>query len=73
MSVAWSKRTIFEEGYNPVRWEHGNYRNSNQATAANNGTYGFCSPAGYDPQTPRNPAANETAQGVGSAANRTGR
>jgi len=69
MSVAWSKRTIFEEGYNPVRWEHGNYRNSNQATAANNGTYGFCSPAGYDPQTPRNPAANETAQGVGSAAN----
>lgn len=69
MSVAWSKRTIFEEGYNPVRWEHGNYRNSNQSTAANNGTYGFCSPAGYDPQTPRNPAANETAQGVGSAAN----
>ncbi len=69
MSVAWSRRTIFEEGYNPVRWEHGNYRNSNQATAANNGTYGFCSPAGYDPQTPRNPAANETAQGVGSAAN----
>lgn len=69
VSAAWSKRTIFEEGYNPVRWEHGNYRNSNQATAANNGTYGFCSPAGYDPQTPRNPAANETAQGVGSAAN----
>ncbi|AWH15859.1 TonB-dependent receptor [Stenotrophomonas sp. ZAC14D2_NAIMI4_7] len=69
MSVAWSKRTIFEEGYNPVRWEHGNYRNSNQSTAANNGTYGFCSPVGYDPQTPRNPASNETAQGVGSAAN----
>ena len=69
MSVAWSKRTIFEEGYNPVRWEHGNYRNSNQSTAANNGTYGFCSPVGYNPQTPRNPASNETAQGVGSAAN----
>lgn len=69
MSVAYSKRTIFEEGYNPVRWEHGNYRNSNQSTAANNGTYGFCSPAGYDPQTPRNPLANETAAGVGSAAN----
>ncbi|MGE8251001.1 MAG: TonB-dependent receptor plug domain-containing protein, partial [Stenotrophomonas bentonitica] len=69
MSVAYSKRTIFEEGYNPVRWEHGNYRNSNQSTAANHGTYGFCSPAGYDPQTPRNPLANETAAGVGSAAN----
>lgn len=69
MSVAYSKRTIFEEGYNPVRWEHGNHRNSNQATATNNGTYGFCSPVGYDPQTPRNPLANETAAGVGSAAN----
>ncbi|MDV3467205.1 TonB-dependent receptor [Stenotrophomonas sp. C3(2023)] len=69
MSVAYSKRTIFEEGYNPVRWEHGNYRNSNQSNANNNGTYGFCSPVGYDPQTPRNPLSNETAQGVGSAAN----
>ncbi|WP_372017241.1 TonB-dependent receptor [Pseudoxanthomonas sp. 10H] len=65
LSASYSKRTVFEEGYNPVRWEHGNHRNSNQSTAANNGTYGFCSPVGYNPQTPRNPLANET----GSAAN----
>src|SRR5690606_15588708 len=36
---------------------------------ANNGTYGFCSPLGYDPQTPRNPASNETPAGSGSQAN----
>ena len=65
LSASYSKRNVFEEGYNPVRWEHGNHRNSNQSTAANNGTYGFCSPVGYNPQTPRNPLANET----GSAAN----
>lgn len=60
MSVSYSERHLREEGYNPVRWEHGNYRNSNQSTATNNGTYGFCSPVGYNPQTPRNPLANET-------------
>ncbi len=65
LSASYSKRTVSEEGYNPVRWEHGNHRNSNQSTVANNGTYGFCSPVGYNPQTPRNPLANET----GSAAN----
>jgi iron complex outermembrane recepter protein len=65
LSASYSKRNIFEEGYNPVRWEHGNHRNSNQATAANNGTYGFCSPVGYNPQTPRNPLSNE----VGNATN----
>ncbi|MFC3550538.1 TonB-dependent receptor [Lysobacter cavernae] len=59
LSAAYSKRHIFEEGYNPVRWEHGNYRNSNQSNANNNGTYGFCSPVGYDPQTPRNPTSGE--------------
>ncbi|WP_434026836.1 TonB-dependent receptor [[Pseudomonas] boreopolis] len=69
MSVSYNKRHLREEGYNPVRWEHGNYRNSNQSTASNNGTYGFCSPVGYDPQTPRNPLSNETPAGVGSAAN----
>lgn len=65
MSVSYSKRNVFEEGYNPVRWEHGNYRNSHQSTASNNGTYGFCSPVGYNPQTPRSPLSNET----GSASN----
>lgn len=69
MSVSYSKRNVFEEGYNPVRWEHGNHRNSNQSTAANNGTYGFCSPVGYNPQTPRNPLSNETPAGTGSQAN----
>ena len=69
LSASYSKRTVYEEGYNPVRWEHGNHRNSNQATAANNGTYGFCSPVGYNPQTPRNPASNETPAGTGSQAN----
>ncbi|WP_127159680.1 TonB-dependent receptor [Xanthomonas arboricola] len=69
MSVSYSERHLREEGYNPVRWEHGNYRNSNQSTATNNGTYGFCSPVGYNPQTPRNPLANETPAGVGSQAN----
>ena len=69
LSASYSKRNVYEEGYNPVRWEHGNHRNSNQSNANNNGTYGFCSPVGYDPQTPRNPLSNETAQGVGSAAN----
>jgi len=69
LSASWSQRTIFEEGYNPVRWEHGNHRNSGQNNANNNGTYGFCSPVGYNPQTPRNPLPNETPQGEGSAAN----
>ncbi|MGH8025638.1 MAG: TonB-dependent receptor plug domain-containing protein, partial [Pseudoxanthomonas sp.] len=69
LSVAYSKRNVFEEGYNPVRWEHGNHRNSNQATATNNGTYGFCSPVGYNPQTPRNRLPNETPAGSGSQAN----
>lgn len=69
LSASYSQRTIFEEGYNPVRWEHGNHRNSNQSNVANNGTYGFCSPAGYNPQTPRNPLANETPAGSGSQAN----
>ncbi|MGE8232302.1 MAG: TonB-dependent receptor [Stenotrophomonas sp.] len=69
LSGSYSKRNVYEEGYNPVRWEHGNHRNSNQSTAANNGTYGFCSPVGYNPQTPRNPASNETPAGSGSQAN----
>ncbi|MET0129745.1 MAG: TonB-dependent receptor [Stenotrophomonas chelatiphaga] len=69
LSASYSKRNVYEEGYNPVRWEHGNHRNSNQSNASNNGTYGFCSPVGYNPQTPRNPAANETPAGVGSQAN----
>ncbi len=69
LSASYSKRTVHEEGYNPVRWEHGNLNNSNQATAANNGTYGFCTPLGYNPQTPRNPASNETPAGTGSQAN----
>ncbi len=69
LSASYSKRNVYEEGYNPVRWEHGNHRNSNQSTAANNGTYGFCSPVGYNPQTPRNPASNETPAGSGSQAN----
>ncbi|MBB3344114.1 TonB-dependent receptor [Luteimonas sp. RC10] len=59
LSASYSERSIYEEGYNPVRWEHGNHRNSNQSNANNNGTYGFCSPAGYDPQTPRNPTSGE--------------
>lgn len=69
LSASYSKRNVYEEGYNPVRWEHGNHRNSNQSTAANNGTYGFCSPRVYNPQTPRNPASNETPAGSGSQAN----
>ena len=69
LSASYSKRNVYEEGYNPVRWEHGNHRNSNQSTAANNGTYGFCSPVGYNPQTPRNPLSNETPAGSGSQAN----
>ncbi|MCR6686090.1 TonB-dependent receptor [Pseudoxanthomonas sp.] len=69
LSASYSKRNVYEEGYNPVRWEHGNHRNSNQSNANNNGTYGFCSPAGYDPQTPRNPLSNETPAGTGSQAN----
>jgi iron complex outermembrane receptor protein len=59
LSASYSKRNVYEEGYNPVRWEHGNHRNSNQSNADNNGTYGFCSPVGYDPQTPRNPTDRE--------------
>ncbi|WP_244244064.1 TonB-dependent receptor [Marilutibacter alkalisoli] len=59
LSVAYNRRHIQEEGYNPVRWEHGNHRNANQSNANNNGTYGFCSPVGYDPQTPRNPTESE--------------
>ncbi len=69
LSASYSKRNVYEEGYNPVRWEHGNHRNSNQSNANNNGTYGFCSPAGYNPQTPRNPLANETPAGTGSQSN----
>ncbi|MBD9370869.1 TonB-dependent receptor [Xanthomonas sp. XNM01] len=69
LSASYSKRNVYEEGYNPVRWEHGNYRNSNQSNANNNGTMGFCSPVGYNPQTPRNPLANETPAGTGSQAN----
>ena len=69
LSASYSKRNVYEEGYNPVRWEHGNHRNSNQSNANNNGTYGFCSPAGYDPQTPRNPLANEPPAGTGSQSN----
>ena len=69
LSASYSKRNVYEEGYNPVRWEHGNHRNSNQSNANNNGTYGFCSPVGYDPQTPRNPLSNETPAGSGSQAN----
>ncbi|WP_051440361.1 TonB-dependent receptor [Pseudoxanthomonas suwonensis] len=69
LSASYSKRNVFEEGYNPVRWEHGNHRNSNQSNANNNGTYGFCSPVGYTPQTPRNPLSNETPAGTGSQAN----
>ena len=69
LSASYSKRNVYEEGYNPVRWEHGNHRNSNQSNANNNGTYGFCSPAGYDPQTPRNPLSNETPAGTGSQSN----
>ncbi len=69
LSASYSKRNVYEEGYNPVRWEHGNHRNSNQSNANNNGTYGFCSPVGYNPQTPRNPLSNETPAGSGSQAN----
>ncbi|MGB3871720.1 MAG: TonB-dependent receptor [Stenotrophomonas sp.] len=69
LSASYSKRNVYEEGYNPVRWEHGNHRNSNQSSANNNGTYGFCSPVGYDPQTPRNPLSNETPAGTGSQGN----
>lgn len=69
LSASYSRRNVYEEGYNPVRWEHGNHRNSNQSNANNNGTYGFCSPVGYDPQTPRNPLPNETPAGTGSQAN----
>lgn len=69
LSASYSKRTVYEEGYNPVRWEHGNLNNSNQSSANNNGTYGFCSPVGYNPQTPRNPLPNETPAGTGSQTN----
>ena len=69
LSASYSKRNVFEEGYNPVRWEHGNHRNANQSNANNNGTFGFCTPVGYNPQTPRNPLPNETPAGTGSQAN----
>ncbi len=73
-SVSYSEREILEEGFNPVRFDWGNGfgtgSNANTgrpvtATSNPNNMYGFCSPQGYDPQTPRNPIANET----GSASN----
>lgn len=72
MSVSYSKRNIFEEGYNPVRWEHGNHRNSNQSNVNNNGTYGFCSPVGYNPQTPRDPITNERGSSAANQARNNG-
>lgn len=69
MSVSYSEREILEEGFNPVRFDWGNGSgtsgNSNTgrpvtATANPNNMYGFCTPVGYDPQTPRNPISNET-------------
>ncbi|MBE8716349.1 TonB-dependent receptor [Cellvibrio polysaccharolyticus] len=74
LSVSYSEREILEEGFNPVRFDWGNgfgtSSNANAgrpvtATANPNNMYGFCSPRGYDPQTPRNPIDNE----LGSNAN----
>ncbi len=74
LSVSYSEREILEEGFNPVRfdWGNGSGTGSNAnvgrsvtATANPNNMYGFCTPVGYDPQTPRNPLPNET----GSASN----
>lgn len=74
MSLSYSEREILEEGFNPVRFDWGNGfgtgGNANTGrpvtgTSNPNNMYGFCSPVGYDPQTPRNPISNET----GSAAN----
>jgi iron complex outermembrane receptor protein len=73
-SFSYSEREILEEGFNPVRFDWGNGfgtgGNSNTGrpitdTANPNNMYGFCTPVGYDPQTPRNPIANES----GSTAN----
>ncbi len=72
LSASYSQRTIFEEGYNPIRWEHGGYRNSNQSNAANNGTFGFCSPLGYDPQNPRSPLPNELGNSAANQARNNG-
>ncbi|MFN4287001.1 MAG: TonB-dependent receptor [Brevundimonas sp.] len=46
LSVAYSQRNTFEEGFSSVRWERG----------TDNG--GFCSPVGFAPQNPGNSAAN---------------
>ncbi|MFT3754709.1 MAG: TonB-dependent receptor [Pseudoxanthomonas sp.] len=48
LSASYSKRKVFEEGYNPVRWELGS------------ATGGFCSPLGYAPQNPANSSTNTT-------------
>lgn len=48
LSASYSKRNVFEEGYNPVRWEKGS------------ATGGFCSPLGYGPQNPANSSTNAT-------------
>lgn len=59
LSFAYSERHIMEEGYNPVRFDWGNgYGTSTNSNASNQ--FGFCSPVGYTPQTPRDPLTTET-------------
>lgn len=72
LSVAYSERNLREEGFNPVRFDHGNYRNAGlrrdvdddgAVTRDDNNQFGFCSPKGYTPQTPRDPLGEEIEDG----------
>ena len=46
LSVSYSERSLYEEGFSSVRWASGD--------ASPSSTTSFCSPAGYTPQQPAN-------------------
>jgi iron complex outermembrane receptor protein len=67
VSVAYSERDLFEEGFSSVRW-------APAAAPGSSNSGGFCSPLGLAPQNPTNSAANGTtattcATGVARPAN----
>ena len=65
MSIAYSERDLYEEGFSSVRWVN---------ATGTGGSGGFCSPVGVAPQNPSNSTANGTtaancATGVARPAN----
>ncbi len=67
VSVAYSERDLYEEGFSSVRW-------APAAAPGSSNSGGFCSPLGLAPQNPTNSAANGTtaancATGVARPAN----